>query len=445
MRVWKLIKPLLLSYAALVGLFLVSLVIAAVLPENRVRANIRRSLPLLQAEGDRPRIGGEGKDAQLANWTDSLMLNIIYNIEPHKPFKSAMEANYFAEPGKDLSRGSMIDSFAFQLENDLPANTSYARYWHGYLVILRPLFLFFTLSEIRRVYQFVFLVLFASIAYLVGKRICFGAVLIFAVSLASINFLLIPLSFQYSSVFLIAFIASVIVLLFKRLSLSSMGLLFLIIGALTSFVDLLTAPLVTFGLPVILVYLIGLQNKHYPSLREAFKMLLVTGLFWGMGYGLLWASKWLVASMFLPQNVISDGLVRIFTRSWGDFPSYLNQDVPLFVHALRRNAALMFTASKPQTWGFLAVLIGWVCLLIFRHKPWEQVKFVLPLVVMALFPYAWYIFAANHSVVHAHFTYRIQLVTVLASLAAMLFSIDWGRIHAEVRGKATRWGILQRK
>lgn len=69
------------------------------------------------------------------------------------------------------------------LDGKIDTSVNYARYWHGYLVLFRPLFLVFNISEIRKLLFFIFLVLFIILIKLINQKFDYRIAAIFAVSL----------------------------------------------------------------------------------------------------------------------------------------------------------------------------------------------------------------------------------------------------------------------
>ena len=60
-----------------------------------------------------------------------------------------------------------------------------------------------------------------------------------------------------------------------------------------------------------------------------------------MGYALLWASKWLMASIVLQENIWSDGINQAVFRISGDVPSGLDDSTPIPFAALINNLYLL--------------------------------------------------------------------------------------------------------
>ena len=89
----------------------------------------------------------------------------------------------------------------------------YARYWHGYLVFLRPLLLLFDISGIRIINIILFLILGIIFLYLVYKKIGLIESIIMLIGLFSVDYFYIGLSLQGTPVFLIMIISSIFILL----------------------------------------------------------------------------------------------------------------------------------------------------------------------------------------------------------------------------------------
>lgn len=84
---------------------------------------------------------------------------------------------------------------------------NYARYWHGYLVVLRPLLKVFSYPEIRSLNYFVIFLFAFACACRMKERIGGLAAAGFVLSLLAGYIVVVPQSMQYMSVFVILFIA----------------------------------------------------------------------------------------------------------------------------------------------------------------------------------------------------------------------------------------------
>ena len=105
---------------------------------------------------------------QFDNYTDALMINTAYSIDNNKPFESSFLArkNYIPNVTDDIyqdTAGELKSSSKYKYHNEVGElndlvngekveSFEYARYWHGYLIILRPLLAFISLNEIRVIF-----------------------------------------------------------------------------------------------------------------------------------------------------------------------------------------------------------------------------------------------------------------------------------------------------
>src|SRR5699024_5922954 len=76
-------------------------------------------------------------------------------------------------------------------------------------------------------------------------------------------FIIVPMSLQFSSMFYIMFISMIVLLLYhEKIEENNLELyIFFVIGSITSFLDLLTVPLISLGIPLT-TYMLLIQNKE---------------------------------------------------------------------------------------------------------------------------------------------------------------------------------------
>ena len=143
----------------------------------------------------------------------------------------------------------------------------------------------------------------------------------------------------------------------------------------------------------------------------------------------MWFSKWLVASIVLQKNVITEGMKSISTRTSHITPgtdSALNT-VPLLGVFVRNFRALFFT---PVTIVFLAFVIITIVLIIRRKhidktQIFEKRNAFIPFACIGVLPIIWYVFTVNHSSVHYMITFRTAVVFIFAIcsyLSTLLYS-----------------------
>ena len=129
----------------------------------------------------------------------------------------------------------------------------------------------------------------------------------------SINIFVVTQSFNEITVYLIAIIAS-IMLLIKFNNIKNYGLLFFIIGSITNYIDLLTAPVVTLGIPATIYFLLLQEKESKISLKNYVIEILKVGAFWTLGYAITWGIKWVLVEIIFDKNIISQSIEQALYR-----------------------------------------------------------------------------------------------------------------------------------
>lgn len=293
---------------------------------------------------------------------------------------------------------------------------SYARYWHGYLLYLKPLLAVVNYSTIRvlnRVFQFA---LFAVLILMLVRKRKMAWILPVIGLVVSLAPLTISYSLQYSSVYDIMLIAMIVtVWKIDGWSFKQMMILFLLTGILTSYFDLLTFPVVTLGVPAGLYFAIRSQEqeRYFTEIRD----LMGVSCFWGIGYLGMWAGKWLMATLITGNNVFLNAYQQI------RFRSSTNQDGYVFTieEMLSKNWKTYF-ASPVVTILWLSCLVLFI-LLVNRYGT-QLLRKCVPLFLVILMPFVWYIVVSNHSFIHYFFTYRNCAISIFAFLCIVFKYVD---------------------
>lgn len=329
----------------------------------------------------------------LDNHTDMIMLSTATRVVTGSPLQAAMEA------------------YSGYL------NDTYVRYWHGYVVILRPLLLFLDYGQLRVVNGVVQLLLALCLAVLLWRRA--GRVggnrwLLLAALLTSL-FLLAPSALwrglQYSWVYGTALLTA-IVLVWRADRLKEGGkylYVFLAAGIGTSFLDLLTYPLFTWSFP--LVWFLLLSGEEI-SWKKSVCRVAASGLSWLLGYGGMWAAKWGMASLILKQNVAAAAMENVAVRSGTADGMGLAERF----EAIYRN-------WKHYTWLPYAIILcvwlaafGYVAL---RGRLAGNQKLPALFLVMSA-GFVWCFVLADHTMTHHFFTYRSFNGCILAFCAIVV-------------------------
>lgn len=385
------------------ALGLVLLSAATSLPSSALQKGTISAVRILSEEGLYPLKGYPGRPIIYDTFTESLMLNIAYAADAKNPLKSALTNMRYEIPHGGLNQVENLSRLV--AEERLP-QTGYERYWHGYLVYLRP-FLAVSTYEILRMIIMMFILLLSLLYIGVSfwKTRNPSLPLAFLIAMVATDAFSLGGLMQLSQVYIIGLAGGIVLLVLpKRYSIHT-GLLFFGLGMVTAFFDLLTAPLVALGIP-----LLTYGALHRASRTDIFR---TVALFF-LGYGLFWATKWIVVGLLYTPDAWFIALDQIKNRTLTHAGEGFS---PL--EAVLRNVFQLIGYDKLSKIVVLSLaLLTTIILLVRRSMPLRQI-IRSPWIVVILLPFLWYLLAANHSFLHVWYTYRAQWVAVASS--AMLF------------------------
>ena len=193
---------------------------------------------------------------------------------------------------------------------------SYARYWHGYLIWLRPLLLVLTYGQVRVVNYIVFFALAGALLWRLWKVCGRWPAVWFAASQLAVSAFFAPRQVQFFTCFAIGYAACLWVLAKPRAA-GTLAVGLVAVGVCTSFLDLLVTPILTLGLPLT----VWLLDPRVPGGQAPLRRCgAVAGgaVCWGAGYALCWASKWVLAGLVTGQDIVGDALHQAAVRTSAD-------------------------------------------------------------------------------------------------------------------------------
>ena len=307
-------------------------------------------------------------------------------------------------------------------------NNGYPRYWNGYLLTLRPVLSQFSYQQIRYINMFLLITAFCFCFSGIQQKLNSAAAFGFAISIIACFFVFISESLQYFSVFFILFL-TIILLIYTPYfhTAHKTALLLFAVGMITNFFDLLTAPLLTLGIPLVIIICIKYENNEQISFFRQMLEIITHSVSWCLGYSLCWISKWTIGTLILKTNLFEDAFKTAQFRVYGNEQYPLDRKLML---NLNINTYFFAKGHKP---AFLVLIIIFVLILIllFHHKKtWKTILF--PVLSIGLTPYIWFFAFANHSQLHYFYTYRIQAVTLFSVFASIGCAINWNTLfHRE--------------
>lgn len=384
------------------------------IPTKHMDQHMKESAEILKKEGVFPALSPYCT-SQLDNWTDSTMLLTASYDGKEALMDKAMSVYYKRIEGKNPQEG-LVDYYLG--ENSDIYTSHYPRYWHGYLLFLKPLLYLMNYGMIRIVNAAMQMILNFYLVFLMYRRNKKKYIVPYLIAVIFITPWVIVKSLQFSTVFYIFLIASIALLIFDDKivkSKNNVRIFFLLIGIVTSYFDFLTYPLVTFGIPFL--FFLILKEKEKIGKELLFEVQLL--LFWGIGYIGMWGGKWILATIFTEENVIEDALRTLIFRTGA-------------TNEQGAHCSLLHVWNVNIT-AFLKNPIIIVAMIFCIYEIWNIVKRkkikgllirgAVYLLVIIL-PLIWYIFTRNHSWPHYFFTNKALMISAFGGMSWLVSGLE---------------------
>lgn len=415
-------------FLLVVALLTALLVLTACIPKSAIRENTLESAQFL-CEGELFGTVVDGVEGtKIDRYADSILLGIAWQYDSTDPLRSAMLSSYYYTKNQNENE-NLLDAV---MENLAP-NQQYLRYWHGSNVVVRLLLLVCSIEQIYLLNGITMAVLIAWLLIVLWRRKYYVPACGIGLGLVLTASWFVPLSLEYTWTYLLMLAGSVAaVKLACAGKWQQMGTFFLLSGMLTNYLDFLTTETLTLLVPLLLVLWIDLQNRtqKMPSVAANAGKAVWT---WLLGYGGMWITKWVLASLVLGENVLPYVTDHIQQRVGSG-------GLRLMLSAVARNVKCLFplqygTAGMVATVGFILILmyVGYVYRKDRINKPW-----ILLLLIIGVVPYVRYIVLSNHAYLHCFFTYRAQMAAIVALSMILGELVEWRWLTHGTARKAKR-------
>lgn len=344
-------------------------------------------------------------------YTDAIMVqNAIESREDKNVFEEAMWV-YHSDLNPDYwtPEASLKAYCSGEWEGEVYTYT-YARYWHGYLIYLKPLLLLFSWKQLVIMGAVLQLFMLAAAVALSVKKKQTGlgiAVLIGFVYMKPV-IMMASLTMAVCSVITLG---ALLLMLCRHDRLRAGGgypVMFLMIGILTAYFDFLTYPIVTLGFPLCAYFLLETGERLGKKLQK----LAGYSISWGVGYAGMWAFKWVIADVTLHTGTIKDALWSILGRTEviGGRPRLNGGFYTISLNLQEYDLAF---------YGVGAVLLGIAALAavvaaIIKKGVKPALSGMLLFAAIFCIPFVWIIVVQHHSALHARFTFRIIGIAAMA-------------------------------
>lgn len=406
---------IILVLAPIIGLL--ALLLVHLLPTDIMRDHVYWSLGMIEQEFTDEVIVDGYPSTLTGNFTDCLMLHYaIYNNEAHSTLEQTLHMfrteTYNAEndpegwwPGQSLK--DYLEGVPQGRE------VEYSRYWHGYLVVLKPILLLTSFNSIRLLNSALQLLLVGYIVLMLSKKAMNSTAMAYLFSLPFMFYVSTYASLSLSVCFYLMNLAVLFQLkrdqqLFDE---NKYGIFFLVVGISTSYFDLLTYPLITLVYPLCLFFVF-----HMDTLKSNLCKMIIYSIEWCVGYACMWASKWILTDIMLEGDIIKDALSTI------QFRTQCVENVSRVEGFIN---AISLHIQPFANWCYLMLILLFFVVVVIKmfrvgfFSTFKQLSKGSVFFVIALYPFGWLFVIQNHSVYHWQFTCRILSATIFAGVIAI--------------------------
>ena len=391
-----------ITFVLLIAAYLLLGTVAYIPPDWRVAHHVQVSLDDGDLWEDYPQAIIPRGRYRMDNFTDALIVNQCIHLR--------------SEGWKSILTVPRYDEGVYQCHNlrqAMAGNTGdgwtihYSRYWHGSTFLTRILLTFMSFMSIRYLLYLVSTVMMLWCFVRLWNHVDRMLAVAVTFALLMVNVFVMQFSVQYIQVLLIALGGMIWLSYHRQPTDTQVVLLFLILGSLTAFLDLLTVPTLTLGLPLLVLL-------SLPGRQDTLWSLVKVCLWWASAYALTWASKWGIASLLTDIDVFADASHEavVWQEDGGSFIG----------NALGDNLGHVRWIYVTI---FAVLLIVAACI---WHRKGQWGKVAQYLFILAT-PLLFYVAMAHHSAHHSQFTYRGLAVSITALVMAIASQVDWPRVR----------------
>lgn len=390
-----------------------ALYVAGLSPQSKVRRGLQKSAHIIENEGFGPQVFNmSGGYSSVDNYTETIILSSSFYMDSRvKP--DSILSNPFT-----IGKEDSLHEIAYE---DVEPASYYTRYWQGFRAFVRPLLALFDYGTIRLLINLMFNILFSINLIMMRRFLGVGEVFSFAISLIMLNLATISSNVQHSMVFLIAFFSLVILMMWKNQISKYLLLYFCVIGMITQYFDFYTAPLVTFGYPMVLVLLLLRRKKMLISSKDDYylKLVLACLMTWLIGYIGMWFMKMLLTSLFTPHDGF-ESAINAFVYRIGIKKNASSYSVPdafkaIFISLLHRKSIIVGVSV-------IGILVFWGGVIrLSKDRKWKQwITRNIALLFISTIPLVWFALSAQPTIAHSYFQFRPIGITIFCVLCIVI-------------------------
>lgn len=305
------IKKLIGVYIGVLLICVLALVLPAMTDKQEKDYWIEISSEKLESQGEYPYVAVEGNPYfVLDNFSESIVLNCIYNANADQVWKDTLAQKRFAVSEEEitnlriLATGGTGEFGSDGWQRMLP-------YWMGCRSFLRLLLNVTNYMTIRGIIQMVVYLLAAAALALFADRTNWRQALFLGLAAAMMNLPTASSIMAQALMFMITFINVIIVS--RSNEKKWWGYLFFAVGMVTVYFDWFTFPVMTYCVPMLAVLCIEEKDNSEETcyLNHIFEK----GVLWCFGYILMLLSKTAISGIFAGNEAMSYFLGRVTSNA----------------------------------------------------------------------------------------------------------------------------------
>ena len=396
------------------------------IPREKIQENIKKSISTLSSRNELKRIKIDNENTYLHVYADSILLNMIYCMDSDKPLESIMESNYYAE--------NEIPSLARAIETESNGNMQYIRYWHGSMMIIRPLLMLLNISQIYYFLAIVLIILLTILFIMLIKKKAYLLVVALIIGLIMTTSQYVPFCLEYVWTYIIMLLTSILVINFENKENMSANIskLMFVTGIITCFLDFLSTETITFTIPILIIFYIRNKEGKIKNIKNEMKQIVKWTILWFVGYAAMWAAKWILSSIILNINsleyVANNMMKRIVDTDSKQSIFYMIKE------SLYRNVIALYPLDlfRSTIINISIVLSVIISLILLKKQDKKEIQKAMIVLGIGIIPYIRYITIIQHSTNHCFFTFRAQIATIIAIIIATSIIIDKNKFKKNI-------------
>lgn len=411
-------SKLFLCYTIILTICSICLLFVCSIPNENICKNIETSAVRMVEESTYPRLIPESMKIstyyRIDNWTEAALLNMIYTNSSSDPVKAAFSQKEYRSnnPNPDGGVGHLIATVnGADLDNRHLGLRS--TYWLGVRTILMPLLTIMDYYSIRLCLLFINFCLIFAITFLLSFKVDKSTGIAFFISILMLNFYTSVVQWcnGFPCIWIVSF--TIFIILKRHKNYYNFCLLFFIVGMLTSYFDWFSIPLITFGIPAIIILIIDSKDVQ-STISKSFNKIFQCAFGWSLGYASMLASRVILTTILNGDgswNNFWDRVIYNITSSNVSQTSGLSEKLDTLIKGFRGIFPLPMLEKRFSEAVLIGIIVFVLLLIIFWGK---RIPVLSILGLVSLAPFVWFIVFNGYCRVHFWIAYRVFLISVFS-------------------------------